>query len=88
MNYILTRNDGPSSRDVYITDDTPVFAELRQSGWVEYPTNNTWRRFGNVRLPDSRITVQEWHRCPNDWCVNDAHEGDEHVDATGRSFVA
>lgn len=88
MDFILTRTDGDNSRDIYVTDGTLVFPELRASGWVEYPSTGTWRRFSNPVLHRASITVQVWHRCPNGRCVNDAHEGSGHVDATGRSFNA
>jgi hypothetical protein len=62
---------------------------LAEMGWTRSPRTDrgaagVWHRTDMPRT----MTVHRWYQCWNMLCVNDEHEGDEHVDATGRPFYA
>lgn len=92
MDYIITitNSETDESEDIYWIEarstGTP-FGTLRECGYTpDGPVGSgKWSKPGHVTMT---ADVSEWYRCWNEWCVSDRHDGDQHVDATGRSFSA
>lgn len=80
-----------NNTDIYWYDTMEQEFEvfLRGLGWIRSPRTDkgaagVWHRTDMPRT----IEVHKWHRCWNLFCVNDKHNGDGHVDPSGRSFKA
>ncbi len=84
-------NQAFDGTDIYWYRDMPeeFGTFLKGVGWHHtgdkpYPLG-TWT--GNESVPGRSIVVHKWDRCWHSRCVNDKHEGDQHVDLTGTSYT-